>query len=427
MTYISDILGRLINTANEKYNSTNLSNISNSFNQRVPNTTDASVKQDSTVHFLESTPETNIYYYPEEINHSLSKNGVRNIIKIGIHDIEGGAISNTIISKRNDIAGLNDKNLIRNVYNYGFTGFKDLAGKVITGVTKDAPKKLADFVVGNLEGSPDAPPKLIDDAIFQELSNTGKVTLKKPSTLMYLHTPNDLNMSYGIQYNEEDMTSTYRLLDIMNMLTNNTASPEIADILVQLGINLGQSVADAIVPGFLNYDGKGVDLPALFKAKARLAPLLNKEYLFERVKRRAFEFKFKFYPRSKLEIEHVGKIIAALKYYAHPELLGPQSRYLKAPSVFTIQHYVNTGDRIQENLFINRINTCILENIKVNYSDVGVNSTLKDQHLFQEYGFKSPVGIDLSLSFKEMVLLTRDDFTKDSEFFNPQKDDGRYH
>lgn len=421
---ISDSLGRLINTNSEKYNSTNLSNVSNSFNQRVPNYTDLNEKQEPTTFSLESTPETNIYYYPEEINHTLSKNGVRNILKIGIHDVEGGAISNTITAKRNQIEGSKDKSILRNTLNFDYKG---LAGKIFTGVTKDAPKKLADFLVGKAEGSPDAPPKLIDDAIFQELSSTGKVTLKKPSTLMYLHTPNDLNMSYGIQYNEEDMTTTYRLLDILNMLDSDTASPEIADILVQLGINLGQSVADTIVPGFLNYDGKGVDLPNLFKAKSRLAPLLNKEYLFERVKRRAFEFKFKFYPRSKLEIENVGKIIAALKYYAHPELLGPQSRYLKAPSVFKIQHYVHTGDRIQENLFINRINTCILENIKVNYSDVGVNSTLKDQHLFQEYGFKSPVGIDLSLSFKEMVLLTRDDFTKDSDFFKPQKNDGRYH
>jgi hypothetical protein len=81
-----------------------------------------------------------------------------------------------------------------------------------------------------------------------------------------------------------------------------------------------------------------------------------------------------------------------------PELQGENMRYLTLPSTFDIHYmYQHTHDRAKENNFYNKIATCVLEGVSVDYTPNGVKS-------FQD---GSPTQITMSLSFKETELLNK--------------------
>lgn len=429
----SDSSGRVFNANSSAIASQNGSLDQFQIPQLVPSPLDPNLKNEKTI--LDSNATSNntkrVYYYPEEIANSSTKNGPRNLMKISIHEVQGGNLEKEIRNFEDSTSKFNlDQINPEFLQNAGASALSGLSPvyKTITGIFES---KTLEETGAKIDEAGTSFKDTRLGKVVQELSNTGPLKTEPPMVQIYLNSPDDLDMKYGIQYSEENLTSTYKLLDLINVVNNGgQLSPQVADILTQFGLNITQAGIEGLTPGFLSSGlGGNLNLPGLINSKARLAPFENKEYLFQRVKRRSFTFSYKFYPKSQKEIEHVGKIIASLKYYAHPERKN-QSWYLKTPAVFKIKHYVHDGkDGLHENLFLNRINNCILEDIRVDYTDVGVMSTLKDQTQNAEYGFKSPVGIKLNLTFKELVLLTREDFTRDDEFFTPSSTptDGKYH
>jgi len=82
-----------------------------------------------------------------------------------------------------------------------------------------------------------------------------------------------------------------------------------------------------------------------------------------------------------------------------PELRGGQSRFLGLPSQFDIHYmYLSKEGSAMENIFYNKISTCVLQQCNVNYTPNGVKS-------FSDGG---PTQMTMSLQFKETELLTKD-------------------
>ena len=125
------------------------------------------------------------------------------------------------------------------------------------------------------------------------------------------------------------------------------------------------------------------------------------EVLFDAMQLRTFTYNFIFAPKNEKETEEVQKIIQIFRFHMAPELRGGQSRFLGLPSQFDIHYmYLPMGQKNEatENLYYNRIATCVLQNCVTNYTPDGVKS-------FED---GAPTKITMTLTFKETELLTKE-------------------
>ena len=123
------------------------------------------------------------------------------------------------------------------------------------------------------------------------------------------------------------------------------------------------------------------------------------EVLFDAMGLRTFTYNFVFAPRNEKEALEVQKIIQLFRFHMAPELRGGQSRFLGLPSQFDIHYmYLSKEGSAMENIFYNKISTCVLQQCNVNYTPNGVKS-------FKDGG---PTQMTMSLQFKETELLTKD-------------------
>ncbi len=145
---------------------------------------------------------------------------------------------------------------------------------------------------------------------------------------------------------------------------------------------------------------------ALINAAAGVVqnPLL--ELIYTSPAFRTFQFDFVFYPRNEKEAIEVQKIIDSLRFHQSPEI-GKLKNFLVAPSEFDIRFYY--GGR--ENPNIPQISTCVLSDIQLNYAPNGFTAyEIPGQSTPSLGGTGMPVSIQMSLTFKETVFLTKDDF-----------------
>ena len=114
---------------------------------------------------------------------------------------------------------------------------------------------------------------------------------------------------------------------------------------------------------------------------------------------RNFNFSFALKPLNVADTEMVNAIVRFFKLASAPMLLNTaMTRLYELPAVFEISFY--NGSR--ENLNLPKIGKCALTNVGVSYG--GDKFTT-----FDETG-GAPVQADLTLQFKEMELLDRDNF-----------------
>jgi len=123
------------------------------------------------------------------------------------------------------------------------------------------------------------------------------------------------------------------------------------------------------------------------------------EVLFTTMGVREFSYNFNFAPRNSDETAEIQQIIQLFRFHMAPEMQQANSRYLTLPSEFDI-HYMFKGKdgHGRENDYFNRITTCVLTSVDVNYTPNGVRS-------FED---GSPTAIAMSLSFRETEILTKE-------------------
>ena len=120
---------------------------------------------------------------------------------------------------------------------------------------------------------------------------------------------------------------------------------------------------------------------------------------------RSFQLSFTFTPKSATEATQVNNIINQFRFYSSPSLAQrvgtvaqatTNSMFLVPPSVFEIEFYVNGLKSVN----LPRYGRCVMTGLDVNHAPNG----------FAAYDDSSMVQTTLQMSFKEMDILTRDNF-----------------
>lgn len=123
----------------------------------------------------------------------------------------------------------------------------------------------------------------------------------------------------------------------------------------------------------------------------------KKEMVFNSVNFRSFTLDYRFYPKSAKELETLYDIIYLLKYHMHPSFLNGATKMTYVyPSEFDITFFAKGTN---ENTYVNKIATCVLENMIVNNTPDGA-------WVAHENG--APNGVTIQLQFKELAILTKE-------------------
>lgn len=152
----------------------------------------------------------------------------------------------------------------------------------------------------------------------------------------------------------------------------------------------------------------------IFTAGTGLVQNPMMEVMYTSPNLRTFNFTFMFYPRSEQEAAEVQRIIDRFRYHQAPEIKKNSGGYfLIPPSEFDIK-FMYFG---KENPNIDKISTCVLTSINVDYTKLGsfVTYEVQGENEPQLGRTGMPVGIGLTLSFKETQIFTK-------EYYNPEGD-----
>ena len=127
------------------------------------------------------------------------------------------------------------------------------------------------------------------------------------------------------------------------------------------------------------------------------------EMVFQGTSRRSFSYSFKMMPKSEAEATNVDRIARMFRFYMAPSFEGDlgSSRTFIVPATFDISYYYMNG---QENHYLNKVSTCVLESANVTYGGDRVQ-------FFRPHSDGKgapPVETNIELQFKELELITRE-------------------
>jgi len=200
-----------------------------------------------------------------------------------------------------------------------------------------------------------------------------------------LHLQERPSVKYGVNYQDKDM-------GLLGGFLTDTAS--VTESLSTQAGELGSALAlqfakiPSMIPGF---GSAGLSDIAQQTAKVKTNPF--REVFFEGVDYRNFNFRYKFMPKDTNESKAVYSIIETFKQHMHPELSNNGYFYIY-PSEFEIRYYY----RNRENPYFNKISQCALTDMAIDYGG--------DQ--FATFADGSPSEINITLSFRELELMTRE-------------------
>lgn len=216
---------------------------------------------------------------------------------------------------------------------------------------------------------------------------------KRLRAAIALYIPNNLQIRYSVGWGEEEMMGLsafgqlgkgadelVRAMSGENKLNIGAAGGVAASVLTNLGI-------------------KNAPLGSQMATAAGIAANPKKEQSFKDVDFRTFTMDYQFSPRDSKEAQNILDIIRTFKYHMHPEFQRDDAFIYIYPSEFDVVYYKNN----QENLNIHRHTSCVLTEMNVNYSPNGVFSTFPDG---------MPTNISVSLTFRELQLLTKETIEK---------------
>lgn len=224
------------------------------------------------------------------------------------------------------------------------------------------------------------------------IAGTAKRSTKRLSSAIQLPMPNSLMAPYAVSWGADST----KIFDMMMRIPNigvgaltKTATGDFEGLKKEGAASLDLGASAALSMNSLAGNA-GVS------AASGLASNPKKEMFFDGVDFRTFTMDYQFYPKSMGETLYIKKIIDLLKFHMYPEYKSEQRFTFVYPSEFDITFFM--GDGI-ENPWVNRIATSVLTNMSVNYTPDGVWAVHEDG---------SPVRIQLSLTFKELSIITKE-------------------
>ena len=211
-----------------------------------------------------------------------------------------------------------------------------------------------------------------------------KRSQRRLKTAIALHIPNQLSIRYGVQWSEDDTSM---------LAMANAAGTEVMKAVSSMGKNSNVTgVAQSVITNLALSKGPNA---AGNSAALGLAANPKKEQVFKGVDFRTFSFDYQFFPRDPVEAKNVMNIIQEFKYHMHPEFKDANNFVYIYPSEFDIIYYSNG----KENKNLHRHTSCVLTEVNVNYTPNGLFTTFPDGQ---------PTQINVTLSFRELALLTKD-------------------
>jgi len=212
------------------------------------------------------------------------------------------------------------------------------------------------------------------------------------ATNIALYIPNKIVNNGTINYNSVDFSAGQQLSSIFTTGDLSSVFP-----------TLKRKVAGALDSAG-NVVGLQLNANEAIDAITGLVINPRQEQLFQSVGARTFDFSFSLAPRNQEESVIINKLIRAFRKYSHPKISSTNA-FLEVPAEFEIRYYKiynvgKTDEVVQENLFLNKIGRCVLQQVSVDYTPNGINATFEDG---------SPVRTSLTMTFQEMRPLVRED------------------
>jgi len=211
-----------------------------------------------------------------------------------------------------------------------------------------------------------------------------------------LYMPPQLNVSYGMDYAESEISGASEILYGLFKTYQSTGELDLkglqsgpaAEVLKQQAVGLASGI-----PGL----GGAKDLYAMERG-AIATPKM--ELMFRGVSRREFSFAFTFLPEDKIDGQTVQEIIREFKIGMHPLFdVKAGSRKQTIPDIFEIAYHHTMGP----NLNLHRIGKCFLKKMDVTYGGDQFQTFKSDGDDYNG----APVKTTISLTFGEITLIDK--------------------
>jgi len=256
--------------------------------------------------------------------------------------------------------------------------------------------------------------KVVERASYQGQvgERFGKVRTKRTTDSIVLYMPATISTNTNAVYKSTELGG-------MAMETAQRVMDTVSKVDMAGGMNSWggiEAIWDAI-PGFANQGIQEVE-KAIAKtvsaviggdAFGGLMKMTNRaenrylESTFDQVGFRKFSYTFKFTPKNVQESFVARDIIKTFRFHMSPELpeQGDFGRYFITPAEFDL-FYMFRGD---ENTWLNKISTCVLTNMDVNYAN-GNYQTFRPVWGKGNEG-APPIEIEMKLDFMETKIITK--------------------
>lgn len=251
---------------------------------------------------------------------------------------------------------------------------------------------------------PGSKPKVVERKSHQgtAAAATGMKRTSRTNDAIILYMPPSILANYAAQYKNTELGANVGQAAGMASKADMSSVGGIVD-LIKGAAGMGAHQVERAGLGAIGA-ALGGDLNS---ARDKLSNRAQNNFLeatFTGLDFRKFSFSWKFTPKSPQEAKQVQKIIKKFKFHMLPEIRGgDHGRWFTTPAEFDL-FYMFRGD---ENTWINKIHTCVLLNMEVNYAPNGYQ-TFRPIEDPNNTG-APPTEIDMKLDFQETKLVTKED------------------
>lgn len=220
---------------------------------------------------------------------------------------------------------------------------------------------------------------------------------KRLDKIISLYMPHSVVSEYGASYSEIEAGGL--LGSIMKDVSDGKS---VSEALENAGSGFARKLASEAAT--VGLSAIASDARALVGKVTRNIENPRREVVFEGMTIRRFQFSFDFQPRSETESYTIKSIIQLFKEHMHPEINNSTTSngmYMTYPNDFDIEFAYRpegASEAAVQNDWVNKINTCVLEGMSVDYTGGGA---------WQSFYRGAPTHIRLTLAFKELEPLTR--------------------
>lgn len=257
---------------------------------------------------------------------------------------------------------------------------------------------------GNNAGRPSARPSdykanFRPPFINRGLTETPKYKAKQN---IFLYMPQTLNETNLQSYDTPELL----LAKFASETLKNTLSAggiidggsELINALKQ-NVSIGTRMGAAAIDSLANVLGLPLNAESVLTQLRGKALNPRREQTFQAPEFRTFSYVFELYPKSRAETDMINSMIRLFKYHSYPDLDSTGNLFI-TPALFRIRYLYKSSGALVENIWLNRTKDCVLTEVNVDYTAPGKFTTHADG---------SPVGIKLSLTFKETTVVTKED------------------